>query len=225
MTDAPDVIVKAEDAVPPWEEKWLEYGRDLLKDAPTVLNEAAKYIISLVTIVIGIYTGGLTFLGIANKTGWFPLDISLILPIVIWLLSIGVCVNAYSPDLASFKPDSISDIRSKFEAISKHKYKQLRIGVYLFLLGLFVAAALLFIGPGVVPKVDNPAHPTVQFIVGNDSAQRLLDEMHIYAENGSHKTIPVILLNSSDSVYKVKLSNNITAEFNKNMADGILYIN
>lgn len=216
-------VRKEKNKILPWEEKWFEYWRDSVKDSPKTLDEAAKYVISLVSGVIAIYTGGLTFLGITKITGSVPFDVTLIVPIIFWLASLILCLYTYSPSLYTVKPDSITAISTTYQDIAKKKNIRFVFGVGAFIFGIFLAALILLGGIGIFPELTQNESHTVQFIVLNTSSQKLLDELYITTDTNTNMTKEVILAGATDSFYEVDINDSCTVKFSKDIVDGIIY--
>lgn len=216
-------VKKETNILQPWEQEWFKYWRDAVKDSPVVINDASKYIIGIISGIIAIYTAGLAFMGISKVTGSYLFDVLLIAPIAIWLFAIGMCINAYSPDLYDSKSDSIISIKNAYQNISHHKFASLQLAVIIFLAGVFLAAVLLIAGAGIAPGIMNEKSHNVQFIVTNNSSQKLLEQMYITMEPGTQRTINLTLNNVTDDLYIVNLNNSLEVKFSKDVVDGVIY--
>jgi len=90
--------------------EWLKYGRDLIKESPKILDEAAKSFLTLGSIICT--------------------------PIVLWLFCTGSITFVYFPDRWDVQTNSPSNIEKVTRDISRKKSCRLKIGSILFVAAL-----------------------------------------------------------------------------------------
>ena len=188
------------------EEKWLDYGRKLLEESPKVLDEDARSLVALGSSLLTVYTGALALFKFVERMDSSGINLAVMsFPIILWLLCISFSAYVYFPGRYEFNKDSPDDVMNTTENIGREKYRRLKIGAILFILALGSSSfGILWLGHHTTSPdlLDQPQK--VQFVINenNDSA---LKEMSIFTEEGTLRTNPLGLLESTDKTYLVRL--------------------
>lgn len=208
-----DAIPLTNDVVlQPWEAKWLDYGQDLVKNSSDVLNEAAKYLISLISGVMTLYAGALGYLGIKENAFSNPENYLLVIPSFIFIASTYFGVLLLNPRIVIFRPDDVGSIKRSFKEITNYKYKMFKCCVYSFLLGIFIIVVLIIL----LPLIASPQEKTmVKFTVPAEN-EATLKAMGFTFDTDTLVTYPVEKVDDAGSTYTVKINGNKIA-FDKNL--------
>jgi hypothetical protein len=116
--------------------EWLKYGRDLVKESPKILDEAAKSFLTLGSSLLTVYMGALALLK-PSETVYGPFFWAIICtPIVLWLFCIGSITFVYFPDRWNIQTNCPSNIEKVTQDISRKKSCMFKIGSILFVAAL-----------------------------------------------------------------------------------------
>ncbi len=123
------------------EEFWIEALKNSLKESVTNIESAAKQIIPVNGLVIGIYFHAVTF----GKIKFVSTVIGLlyIMPIILWLLSLIWSFLVFGPKKRTIHLTSETDAQKDFEDIAAYKYKHYQISFIFFLAGIVSLAFVL----------------------------------------------------------------------------------
>jgi hypothetical protein len=175
--------------------EWLKFGRDMIKESPKVLDEAAKSFLALGSSLLTVYTGALAIFKL-NERASGPYSWAIIfIPIVLWLSSISCLAYVYFPDRCNFHTNSPSEIERVTQDISKKKSFRLKIGSILFVAAL-AATSLSVVWLGAQPSAENEkVGKSIHLVVAeeNDNQLKNLSGSMDAATFGDH---PVLLLSS-----------------------------
>ncbi|BAI61492.1 hypothetical protein MCP_1420 [Methanocella paludicola SANAE] len=223
IVDPSAIELTNNDIVPPWEKKWLDYGQDLIKNSPELMDSMAKYLISIITTVTGIYTAALAFVSIDEKTFTFPGNIALLLPYIVFLISIYFCINVLNPRLLNFKSDDIPGIKKSYTYIAHYKFNMLKCSVFMFVLAILSVAVLVVFLPFIASAIAsfNAQTTMVQFSVPSNNMTAFNDMGFAFEEN-THITKAVELKDDTGTFYEVKL-NGKKVIFNKDVVTAAIY--
>ena len=153
----------------PFEEdlEWLKYGREIVKESPKVLDEAAKSFLALGSTLLTVYTGALALFKL-NENASGPLSWAIIcFPIVLWLLSISCLAYVYFPDRLKFHTNSPTEIEKVNVEVSRKKGFRLKIGSVLFVAAL-AATSISVVWLGTHVSSQSLPVQTVQFVIPMD---------------------------------------------------------
>ncbi|HOO53519.1 MAG TPA: hypothetical protein PLM24_08660 [Methanothrix sp.] len=126
---------------------WLETARSAAKESVGALEEAAKQLISVTSLIQAIYFAAISFsdlkesLVVEGANDWL-LVLLFVLPIVLWLTSLRFAVRVFKPETYKTNLSSPDLARSMYEEMVAYKHRQLR-------------RAHLFLVLGFVPLVVN----------------------------------------------------------------------
>lgn len=126
---------------------WLDTARGAAKESVTALEEAAKQLISVTSLLQAIYFAAISFsdlkesLMVETAKDWL-LVILFVLPIVLWLASLGFAVRVFEPETYKTNLSSPDLARSMYGEMVAYKHRQLQ-------------RAHLFLVLGFVPLVVN----------------------------------------------------------------------
>lgn len=119
---------------------WLTLGQETLKESITALEGAAKQLISIVSILQGIYFAAISFsnlkqiLVVQSAQGWL-LVIAFVLPIALWLASLVFAINVFTPRLYSTNLSSPQMTQETYDKLVKTKHGELRKAHVLLVVG------------------------------------------------------------------------------------------
>ena len=168
----------------PFEEdlEWLKYGREIVKESPKVLDEAAKSFLAFGSTLLTVYTGALALFKLDEKAS-SPLTWAIIcVPIVLWLLCISCLAYVYFPDRLKFHTNSPTEIEKVTRDISRKKSFRLKIGSVLFVAAL--------------------EEQTIYLAMEKDGTNQL-QNMSVSQEGVTARTIPVVLLSAGNQTHQV----------------------
>ena len=205
--------------------QWLDYGRKLLEESPKILDEDAKSFVALGSSLLTIYTGALALFKFNERLDVSMINLALMsLPIILWLLSISFNAYVYFPGRYEFARDSPTDLMRIPELISRIKYSRLKIGAILFILALGSSSfSILSLGSQMSSHGLQNQPQNVQFIIAEDKVPAFRN-MSILIEEGTLRTVPLLLLESTEKTYSVLLQDGRKAAFDKEMVVGIVYL-
>ena len=204
--------------------QWLDYGRKLLEESPKVLDEDAKSFVALGSSLLTVYTGALALFKFNERLelSWVNLVV-MVSPILLWLLSISFNAYVYFPGRYEFARDSPTDLMRIPELISRRKYNRLKIGAVLFILALGSSSlSTLWLGNQMSSQVPQDQPHSVQLVISEDDISAFRN-MSISFEEGTQRTDPITLLDSTAETYIVQLQNGRKVEFDKDMVEGLVY--
>lgn len=120
---------------------WLETVRNAAKESVSALEEAAKQMITITSLLQGIYFAAISFSDIKKALGQFT-DIqgwlitgALLLPLLLWIISLAFAVLVFKPRLYLTNLDSPDVARKSYEEIITYKHQQLQRSHLMLVLG------------------------------------------------------------------------------------------
>jgi hypothetical protein len=119
---------------------WLTLGQETLKESISALEGAAKQLISIVSILQGIYFAAISFsnlkqvLVVQSAQGWL-LVVVFVLPIALWLASLVFAINVFTPRLYSSNLSSPQMTQETYDKLVKAKHRELRKAHVLLVVG------------------------------------------------------------------------------------------
>ncbi len=122
---------------------WRENAQKLVSESISTIEEVAKQLIALNSLLEGIYFSALSFSEIKPGLTGFAAAIYLS-PILLWLLSLVFAVLTLSPKSYTININSSSDSKEKFNEIISKKYRMLawsEVFLILSFIALFTAVA------------------------------------------------------------------------------------
>lgn len=153
----PDAVIEVQGQLPSVEDGfWLDTARQLVNTSITAIEEAAKQIIGLVTLLQGIFFAVITVsdlkLKLAALAGqayfWILLSL-MVLPMLCWIFSLWWSVLVFLPRSYSLHLRSPDLSREAFNQLVEHKHKHLlrayRALTLSFLLLLMAIVAYLLV--------------------------------------------------------------------------------
>lgn len=126
---------------------WLEIGGKLRSESLPSVREAAKSLMTALSLVKGIYLGILGFSNyLPENLHLYPLQLAAyFIPLVLWLVALYFCMGVLMTktwDINLFSPDDISE---KVGVMMAEKQHALLIAFWCFTSGLVVALGLLLV--------------------------------------------------------------------------------
>jgi hypothetical protein len=203
MTDEPDPdeIIKE---INKQKAAWITYGHQSQRDSLDSLDNAAKYLIGLVSIVYTLYTSILTYFGI---NGQISFSILYFIPLAIIFISLIVTLFVFSPGKRQVDFYDYTSIMGATIKRAKEKRLYLSIGIIIFILGVISIPCV--VGYGIFTTQHQ-----VQLIVSDDKIQDL-KTIPIEFEINSSRTMPLTLLKMDDKSYTIQLGNGDIIQLNK----------
>jgi hypothetical protein len=220
MTDS-DIKIKGKKPIAS-DLEWISYGRQILKESPQVLDENAKSMVALGSSLLAVYTGALALLNFNEK---FDLKseerIFLLLPIIIWLISISFNAYVYFPRRYAFAENMPNEIKKAQKEISRTKHFRLKIGAIFFIAALGLSSfCILWLGNQ--DPLQN-SQVRVQFVTSNESIP-ILEDMSVSFEKDTQRTVPILLLEKTDKTYLVQINDSRKVEFERDLIQGVIYL-
>ena len=183
---------------------WITYGHQSQRDSLDFLDNAAKYLIGLVSVVYTLYTSILTYFGL---NGQISFSFLYFIPLIIIFFSFVATLFVFNPgknQVDYYDPISIMEVTIK-RAGEKRVY--LSIGIIIFILGVISIPCV--VGFGLLNT-----HQQVQLIVPEEkmSDYRMIP---IEFEKNSTTTSPLTLLKTDEKSCTVQLVNGDIVQLNK----------
>lgn len=123
------------------EEFWMDKMRQIAADSIKSVEEAAKQLIGMITVMEGIYAAVLAFSGIKEvPKGSILAVIVYALPIVLWLVSLFFALRVFKTKKYHYYSNSPDSAAETFQKIADFKYKNLNVA-YIFVCISFLVAA------------------------------------------------------------------------------------
>jgi hypothetical protein len=189
----------------PFEEdlEWLKYGKEIIKDSPKVLDEAAKGFLALGSSLLTVYTGALALFKLDEKASGPESWAIICIPIVLWLLCISSLAYVYFPDRLKFNTKSPSDIEKVARDISRKKSFRLKIGSVLFVAAL-AATSISIVWLGAQPSKETQMEEMTIHLAMTPEEIVLLKNMSVRPEEDTPRIFPVVLLIAENQTHLVQ---------------------
>jgi hypothetical protein len=153
---APDAIGEP---VTDLDEFWLQTARDTVKESIGSLEEAAKQLISAVTLVEGIYFAAVSFSDLRKVTAVLGMDawlriILFVSPIVLWLVCLFFAVRVFTPETYKTNLSSPELAEGVYKEMVGYKHRNLKRAYWALMAGfvMMVVAVVYYLkfldGPG-----------------------------------------------------------------------------
>ena len=119
---------------------WLETAQGVAQDSVGALEEAAKQLISVTSLLQAIYFAAISFsdlkesLAAEYEVNWL-LVLLFVLPIIFWLASLGFAVRVFKPETYKTNLSSPDLARSMYGEMVAYKHRQLRRAHLFLVLG------------------------------------------------------------------------------------------
>jgi p-aminobenzoyl-glutamate transporter AbgT len=132
---------------------WLDTARSATKESIGALEDDAKQLISITSLIQGIYFAAISFgdlkmaLVVHDWQGWLTV-LLFASPIALWLVSLAFAVRVFTPEIYKTNLQSPDLAKGMLQQITAYKYKQLRWAHVALLLGfvLLVINIVLYLG-------------------------------------------------------------------------------
>ena len=136
-----------EEGIPLTEEDefWMEKIRGMTAASIKSIEEGAKQLIAMITVMEGVYAAVLAFSGIKQipkANIWAALIY--ISPIFLWLISLFFALRVFKSREYHYYSISPDSARETFQQIASFKYKNLNRAYYFLCLSFAIAAAGIF---------------------------------------------------------------------------------
>ncbi len=128
-----DPVIEVQGQLPSPEDRfWLDAARQLTNTSITAIEDAAKQIIGLVTLLQGIFFAVITvsdlkvkLAALAGQGNFWILLFLIVLPIACWISSLWLCILVFLPKSYSMNLSSPDISRETFGKIIEYKHKRL----------------------------------------------------------------------------------------------------
>lgn len=140
---------------------WLEFDKELKKGSITKVEDAAKQLITVTSIVQTIYFAAVSFSETKKVLGLIPPPVNiwfiflLFFPLILWAASLYHSINAFMPKTYLMNEISPDMIEETYMEILKYKSGTLNHAYRLLCIGFAVAFVTLFIYLVLVPTVPS----------------------------------------------------------------------
>ena len=193
---------------------WLAYGKQILKEAPTLLDGNAKSLVTLGSSLLAAYTGALAILSNAiYSMDWILVGGSVIL----WLISISLAAYVYFPARYKFSLSSPSEILEVTRRSAEQKHLRMRLSAVFFLLALAVSAiSILWLGAQMGTGKDQ-----VNLMVSEDGA-KALKVLGISIDKDG-RTEPLTLLGRTKESFFLEFQGQ-KVEFDRSLVRELIYL-
>jgi len=123
------------------DEFWLKQMQEMTASSIKSIEEAGKQLISMITVMQGIYTAVLAFSGI-KKIPESSITAALIYisPIFLWLTSLFFALRVFKTKKYHYYSNSPDSTQNTFQEIAAYKQKNINIAFVFLCLSFFVAA-------------------------------------------------------------------------------------
>jgi hypothetical protein len=188
----------------PFEEdlEWLKYGREIVRESPKVLDEAAKGFLALGSTLLTVYTGALALFKLNEKASGPESWAIICIPIVLWLLSISCLAYVYFPDRLKFHTNSPTEIEKVAVEVSRKKSFRLKIGSVLFVAAL-AATSISIVWLGAQPSKETHMEELTIHLAMTSEETGLLKNMSGRPEE-TQKMLPIVLSSLGNQTYLVQ---------------------
>jgi hypothetical protein len=209
--------------------EWLKNGDEILKKASDIVDDQAKALVTISSTILSFYMVAITFLNITDKISKnYGFLFIFLFSICSWLSCIYMNLAVASPKLYDVSYSSKEGIKKHFGKKARIRYDKLEWGKRLFILALIssiISLIIPFTNSSMLMNFESKKSlQEVQFIIDPTQSQ-VFKDMSIHIENGSNKTEIVKLISQDGETYKVELANNKSAEFDKQLARSVIYMN
>jgi hypothetical protein len=157
MNENPEILDVAGEPFTEMDEFWLEMARNIAKDSIGALEDAAKQLISIVTLIEGIYFAAISFSDVRKDLAsagqpWLVI-ILIISPVVLWLICLVFAIKVFNPVSYPTNLNSSTLAEKTYKQIVGFKYKMLRRAHISLLIGFipFVIAIVYYLTLPVAP--------------------------------------------------------------------------
>lgn len=152
----------AGEPVTPIDQFWLDAAREAAKQSPAALEEAAKQLIAIAGFAQTLYFAAISFGDVKKSLDllstaeqrWFIA--ALIVPLILWILSLAFAARVFTPQLYDTNLDSPEIARETCEAMASHKHRNLKCALWLLALGFIPMLVNLFIYLAFIPVNQSP---------------------------------------------------------------------
>ena len=190
----------------PFEEdlEWLKYGREIVKESPKVLDEAAKGFLALGSTLLTVYTGALALFKLDEKASGPESWAIICIPIVLWLLSISCLAYVYFPDRCNFQTNSPSEIEKVTVEVSRKKSFRLKIGSVLFVAAL-ASTSISIVWLGSQLSSQSQQVQAIQFVILADMNASSRNVSISFEDRDTGESLPC-LMEEGNKTYLIRVS-------------------
>lgn len=133
-----DEIIEPISFVTDIDEFWVKTIRDITGESIKRIEEAAKQLIAIVSVLQAIYFAAISFSELKNLSFHNPWSFLFICPIAIWIISLSLAVTVFMPRTYSTNLESPSMSEKTFKEMVKFKQRQLWYAYCVLVAGFIV---------------------------------------------------------------------------------------
>jgi hypothetical protein len=140
---------------------WVDVAHGMVKESVSALEGAAKQLISVASLLQGIYFAAISFsdlkkaLDVQDNQGWL-LVFLFVSPIIPWIISVGLAIRVFKPEFYTTNLQSPYLSRRMYEEIVSYKQRYLRYSYWALLVGFILLAMNIIIYLGCIPILSTP---------------------------------------------------------------------
>jgi hypothetical protein len=138
---------------------WLDTAQGMVKESVCALEEVAKQLIGVASLLQGIYFAAISFsdlkkvLIVQDTHGWL-LVLLFVSPIIPWLLSVGLAIQVFKPEFYSTNLQSPDLSRKMYDEIVVYKHRYLRYAHWALLAGFILLVINIIVYLGFMPNIS-----------------------------------------------------------------------
>ena len=135
---------------------WLKRMQDIVGDSIKSVEEAAKQLVVMITVMEGIYAAVLAFSGIKEiPKGSLIAAVLYALPIFLWLFALFFALMVFKSKRYTYISDSPDHAKQIFEKIVEYKHKMLNCAF------VFVTISFIFAAMGIIYWLIQGSKPAI----------------------------------------------------------------
>lgn len=157
MTQGKDVPEAVSEPVTDQDHFWLEIAQGMAKESVSSLEEAAKQLITVASLLQGIYFAAISFsdlkkvLVVQDIKGWL-LVILFTGPIIPWLLSVGLAIQVFKPESYETNLRSPKLSHEVYKKVVEYKQRYLHYAHWALLAGSMLLVINIIVYLGFMPS-------------------------------------------------------------------------
>lgn len=119
-------------------EFWIDLARTVVRESLSSTESSAQQIVTLVGVLIGVYSGAITISTIRTQKLELWLLILLVSPIVFWLISLVASLGVFWPNKYTINIQSATGAKEFMENLLRKKHYRLQISFIFLFAGIIV---------------------------------------------------------------------------------------
>ncbi len=119
-------------------EYWIELARTAVRDSLSTIESTAHQIVTLVGVLIGLYSGAVTVSTIRSQKLEYWLLVLVLCPIVFWLISLMAALGVFWPSKYVINIQSAVSAKETMESLMRKKNNRLQASFVFLLAGIIL---------------------------------------------------------------------------------------